>query len=214
MNAIVVGATGLVGGELLRLLLADPAVTRVVALARRALPPADRLVAHVVDFDAPATWAPLVVGDVLYSALGTTLRAAGSKEAQWKVDHDYQLAVARAARANDVGTLVLVSAMGADRGSRIFYNAMKGETEHDVVALGFPRTRLLRPGLLDGARQEQRGGEKLALGVLRPLSRVLPPKLRPIPAITVARAALAAARDTTPGPMRLEAGELFRLGAE
>lgn len=213
MNAVLVGATGLVGAELLRQLLADRDVASVVVLARRAVSVGDpRVRAHVIDFDAPASWADKVQGDVLFSALGTTLKAAGSKDAQYKVDHTYQLAVARAARKNGVGTLVLVSATGADLGSRVFYSRMKGQLEHDVVALGFPRTRILRPGLLDGAREEHRAGEKLALNVLRPLGRVLPARLRPIPVATVARAALVAARDTTPGPMRLEADELFRLG--
>jgi uncharacterized protein YbjT (DUF2867 family) len=214
MKAILVGATGLVGTELLRLLLADREVTQVVVLARRALDATDaRLRAHAIDFDAPASWAALVAGDVLFSALGTTLKVAGSQEAQHRVDHGNQLAAARAARANGVETLVLVSATGADAGSRIFYSRMKGEIERDVVALGFPRTRILRPGLLDGPRQEHRAGEKLALGLLRPLGAILPSKLRPIHATTVARAALAAARDRTPGPQRLEADDLFKLGA-
>lgn len=207
------GATGLVGREILQLLLADPA-NRVVALARRKPELThERLTTHVINFDAPATWANLVEGDVLFSALGTTLKAAGSKEAQYLVDHTYQLDAARAARAAGVETLVLVSATGADPRSSIFYSRMKGELERDVEALGFPRTRILRPGLLDGERQEHRGGERFWLGLLRPMGKALPPVARPIPAATVARAAIAAAADPTPGLVRLSAATLFRAGA-
>lgn len=212
-RAVVVGATGLVGSELLRLLVADDRFAAVAVLGRRSTGVAHRKVAeHVVDFDAPRAWAPLVAGDVLFSALGTTIRAAGSREAQYRVDHGYQLAAARAARANGVGSYVLVSSAGASPGSRIFYSRMKGELERDVEALGFPRTRILRPGLLDGPRREHRTGEQLALRLLRPLAPMLPASARPIPVAVVGRAAIAAALDPAPGVVRHEAAALFRLG--
>ncbi|HET8539909.1 MAG TPA: NAD(P)H-binding protein [Anaeromyxobacter sp.] len=212
-RAVVVGATGLVGAELLRLLLADARFGAVAVLARRATGAAHpKLAEHLVAFDAPGAWAPLVGGDVLFSALGTTLRAAGSQEAQHRVDHGYQLAVARAARANRVGTYVLVSSAGASPRARLFYSRMKGELERDVEALGFERTRILRPGLLDGDRREHRTGERLALAVLRPLAPVLPAPARPIHAATVARAAVAAALDPAAGVVRYEAADLFRVG--
>jgi uncharacterized protein YbjT (DUF2867 family) len=214
-RAVVVGASGLVGSELLRLLLGDPRFDAVAALVRRAgaVPRHAKLAEHVVDFDAPDAWAPLVRGDVLFSALGTTIRAAGSQAAQYRVDHGYQLAAARAARANGVPTYVLVSSAGASPRSRIFYSRMKGELERDVAALGFVRTRILRPGMLDGDRREHRTGERLALRILRPLSGVLPASARPIHAAIVARAAIAAALDPAPGVVRYEAAHLFRLGA-
>jgi uncharacterized protein YbjT (DUF2867 family) len=151
---------------------------------------------------------------VLFSALGTTLRAAGSQAAQYRVDHGYPYRVAEAARRNGVGTVVLVSSGGASPRSRIFYSRMKGELERDVEALGFARTRILRPGLLDGARREDRPGERWALRLLRPLAPVLPAGARPIPVGAVARAAVAAALDPAPGTRRYEAAELFRLGRE
>jgi uncharacterized protein YbjT (DUF2867 family) len=213
-DAIVIGATGLVGSELVRLLLADARFASVVVLARRPTGVTHRkLREHVVDFDAPAAFAALVRGDVLFSALGTTIRAAGSEEAQYRVDHGYQLRVAECARRNGVGTYVLVSSSGASPRSRIFYSRMKGELERDVEALGFARTRLLRPGLLDGERRERRPGERWALRVLRPLAPVLPAAARPIPVAAVARAAVAAALDPAPGTRRYEAAELFRIGA-
>jgi uncharacterized protein YbjT (DUF2867 family) len=212
-DAILIGATGLVGAELLRLLLADARFPSVVALGRR--PTGVRhgkLREHLVDFGAPAAFAGLVVGDVLFSALGTTIRAAGSEEAQYRVDHGYQLGVAGCARRNGVGTYVLVSSSGASPRSRIFYSRMKGELERDVLALGFARTRILRPGLLDGERRERRPGERWALRVLRPLAPVLPASARPIPAATVARAAVAVAVDPAAGTRRYDAREIFRLG--
>lgn len=214
VRSIVIGATGLVGGQLLRLLLADARFGPVVVLGRRPTGAAhEKLREHVVDFDAPASFAALVQGDALFSALGTTIRAAGSAEAQYRVDHGYQLAVAGAARRNGVGTCVLVSSAGASPRARLFYSRMKGELERDVEALGFPRTRILRPGLLDGERAEHRAGERWALRVLRPLAPVLPASARPIPAAAVARAARAVALDPAPGARRYEARELFLLGA-
>jgi uncharacterized protein YbjT (DUF2867 family) len=213
-SAVVLGATGLVGSALVRLLLADERFGPVRTLVRR--PSARghaRLDERVVDFDAPGSWSGLVRGDVLFSALGTTIRAAGSQEAQRKVDHGYQLRAAEAARRNGVEAYVLVSAAGASPSSRIFYSRMKGELERDVEALGFPRARLLRPGLLDGERGEVRPGERWALRLLRPLGALLPASARPIRVEVVARAAIAAAFDPAPGARRIEAAELFRLGA-
>jgi uncharacterized protein YbjT (DUF2867 family) len=212
-TAVVIGATGLVGSELLRQLLVDARFAAVVALGRRRTGVEHaRLREHVIDFDAPASFAGFVAGDVLFSALGTTIRAAGSPEAQYRVDHGYQLRVAEAAARNGVATYVLVSSASASPRSRIFYSRMKGELERDVERLPFARVRILRPGPLDGERREVRAGERWALRVLRPLAPVLPASLKPIPAATVAHAAVAVAFDTAPGTVRYEARELFRLG--
>ena len=213
LSAVVIGATGLVGSELLRQLLVHERFTSIVVLGRRPTGIAHgKLREHVVDFDAPASFADLVVADVLFSALGTTMRAAGSAAAQYRVDHTYQLQVAQAARRRGVRTCVLVSSGGASPRSRIFYSRMKGELDRDVEGLRFERTRILRPGLLDGERRERRTAEQWALRVLRPLAPVLPYGLRPVRVEIVARAAIAAALDPAPGTVRVEARELFRLG--
>jgi len=214
-EAVLIGATGLVGSEILRQLLGDERFTSVVVLGRRPTGvDHGKLREHVIDFGAPDSFGDLVTGDVLFSALGTTLRAAGSAAAQYEVDHGYQYRVAEAARRHGVATYVLVSSSGASLRSRIFYSRMKGELERDVEALRFAQTRILRPGLLDGERRERRTGEQWALRVLRPLAPVLPSVLKPIPANVVARAAIQAAFDPAAGIVRYEARELFRLGRE
>ena len=211
--AVVVGGTGLVGAELLRLLLMDERFGAVVTLGRRVTGVAHpKLREHVIDFEAPGDWSDLVRGDALFSALGTTVKVAGSQAAQYLVDHTYQHRAAEAARRNGVEAYVLVSSAGASPGARIFYSRMKGELERDVEALRFPRARILRPGPLDGERREDRPGERLMLRLLRPLAPLLPAAARPIPAAVVARAAIRAALDPAPGTVRYEARELFRLG--
>lgn len=213
-TAILLGATGLVGRSLLRLLLADPRFTAVTVLTRRTTAVThDKLREHLVDFDRPDTWNALAVGDVLFSALGTTLKVAGSQAAQYTVDHTYQLHVARAARQNGTDTYVLVSSAGASSRSRVFYSRMKGELERDTAALGFTHVHILRPGPLDGDRAEHRSGEAWMLRLLRPLSPILPAIARPIHADIVARAGIAAAFDPTPGVVHHEPADLFRLGA-
>ena len=214
LTAILVGATGLVGSAILALLLGDDRFGAVVVLARRTTgATSPKLREHLVDFDAPSSFTGLLRGDVLFSALGTTLRAAGSREAQYRVDHDTQLRIATAARRNGVPTFVLVSSAGASPRSRVFYSRMKGELERDVEALGFERTRVLRPGLLDGERAEVRMGERVALGLLRPLSPILPASARPVRADVVARAAIASAFGLASGVVRYEPEEIFRRGA-
>jgi uncharacterized protein YbjT (DUF2867 family) len=213
LQAVLIGATGLVGSQLLAQLLEDARFASVVVLGRRTVGRTHpKLREHLVDFEHPSAWAKHVAGDVLFSALGTTLKVAGSQAAQYAVDHAYQLETAAAAARNGVSTYVLVSSAGANPGARIFYSRMKGELERDVATLGFTRLHLLRPGPLSGERKEHRRGEQLSLRVLRPLSALLPATLRPIPATTVARAALRVALDQTPGLHRHEAAELFLLG--
>ena len=190
---LLAGATGLVGQEILHALLADETVGSVHVLARRAAPRSHpKLAWQVVDFTAlPA----LPALDEVYLALGTTIKVAGSQAAFRAVDFDANLAVARAARHAGARRLGLVSAMGADKGSRVFYNRVKGELEEAVGALGFEAVVIARPSLLIGERgalgQPARPGERIGAvlaGVLRPL---IPADYRPIRAVDVASALLA-----------------------
>jgi uncharacterized protein YbjT (DUF2867 family) len=154
-TAIVIGGTGLVGKCLVKQLLEDPGTTKVVALVRRAvLPRHDKLQELIVDFERPDSFADAVRGDVLFSALGTTLGQAGSIAAQRRVDYDYQLEVAKLAARNGVKTYVLVSSGLANPRSRMAYLKMKGELERDVKSLGFSSVQILQPGLLTGVREK------------------------------------------------------------
>ena len=139
MKALVIGATGAAGKDLVGQLLADDAFEKVDIFVRR---PggwnSPKLTTHLVDFDKPEEWKDLVSGDVLFSCLGTTLKAAGGPAAQWKVDYTYQYEVARAARENGVPKYVLISSIGADPQAKIFYARMKGELEDAVKQLEFP----------------------------------------------------------------------------
>ena len=187
------GATGLVGSALLRGLLGDASVAKIHALGRRRPDVRHpKLVPQVVDFAALPALQPL---DEVYLALGTTIRAAGSQPAFRAVDFDASLALARAARAAGARRAGLVSAMGADARSRIFYSRVKGELEEAVAALGFEGLVIARPSLLLGERaglgQESRRLEELGMIAGRLLGGLVPRHHRPIAAEAVAAALLA-----------------------
>ncbi|UOQ77390.1 NAD(P)H-binding protein [Hymenobacter sp. 5516J-16] len=200
-TALLIGATGLVGDHLLRQLLLDNRFDQLKVFVRRPTGYQNsKLEEHLVDFDQPQTWRELLTGDVLFSTLGTTLRQAGSQEAQYQVDYTYQYRTAQAAAANGVATFVLVSSAGADADSFVFYNRMKGELERDVKRLPFHRIRILQPGVLAGGRAQVRLGEKVGL-VLASVVGAVPAlrAYRPVHARIVAQAMINAALDETPG---------------
>jgi len=193
---VLAGATGLVGGAILRGLLADGSVAAVHALGRRPPPLTDpRLTAHVVDF---AALPPLATVDEVYLALGTTLKAAGSHAAFRAVDFDANLAVARAALAAGACCAGLVSAMGAHARSVFFYNRVKGELEDVLAMLPFEGLVIARPSLLLGDRttlgQPERPLERYAMVATRAVAPFMPANYRPIAAADVARALLARVR--------------------
>lgn len=193
--AVLIGATGLVGNSLLQLLLADKRFSKVVVLGRRSLMLEDaKLTEYVIDFDQPEKWVGLVHGDVAFSCLGTTIRTAGSKEAQYKVDYTYQLRFAQAAKQNGVPIYGLVSAAGANARSSNFYTRIKGELDNAVSALGFQQTIIVRPGFLKGLRREFRLGEVIAQPLLE-VFKFIPGlrKFRPIDCWIVAKALISSA---------------------
>lgn len=193
-TALVAGATGLVGGELLRMLLERPEYGRVVAIGRRKLELSHgKLEQRLVDFDRLDEAADAFRVDDVYCSVGTTLKKAGSQEAQRRVDYDYQLAVARGARGGGAGQFLLVSSMGADSQSTFFYNRLKGDLEAAVAGLGLPSVRIFRPSLLLGERQEVRRGERLAVKLSPVFSPLFPARYRPILARDVALAMVNAA---------------------
>jgi uncharacterized protein YbjT (DUF2867 family) len=191
-TALVAGATGLVGREILSGLLADDSVAAVHVLARRALAVQHpKLTTHVVDL---AALPPLPPCDEAYLALGTTIKVAGSQSAFRAVDFDASLAVARSAQAVGAKRLGVVSAMGADARSSIFYNRVKGELEQALAGLGYEGLVIARPSLLLGDRkqlgQPERSGERIAESVGRWIGRAIPVNYRPIQAEAVAHALL------------------------
>ncbi|MBT2689440.1 NAD(P)H-binding protein [Bacillus sp. ISL-47] len=149
MHALIIGATGATGKDLLDLLLEDDSFHQVDIFVRRDLPiQHEKLKVHVIDFNQSEHWKHLVKGDVLFSCLGTTLKAAGSKEAQWKIDYDYQYQFAKTARDNNVNTYVLISSGGSSPNSLFFYTRMKGKLEEAVKALGFQKLSIFNPPVL------------------------------------------------------------------
>ena len=187
---MVAGATGLVGQEILKGLLADPAVARVHSLGRR-MPAMQhpKLTAHVVDF---AALPELPACDELYLALGTTIKVAGSEAAFRAVDYAANLAVATSALRAGVKRVGLVSAMGARSNSRIFYSRVKGELEDALAKMPFEGLVIARPSMLVGDRadlgQPSRQGEVLANALGKALGFLIPANYKPIDAAAVAQA--------------------------
>lgn len=199
MHLLLLGATGLVGSHVLELALADPRVTAVTAPARKPLPSRPGLSAPILDFDKlphdPSIW----TADAVICALGTTLKSAGSRERFHHVDHDYPVEIAKLAKAHGARCFVFNSAKGADIKSLFFYSRVKGETERDILALGFESTVLVQPGLIDGPRPEPRPMEQWAGKVLSVLKPVLPSSMQANRPEAIARAMLDAAIAAAPG---------------
>ena len=212
MKALVIGATGAVGKDLVEQLLKDASFERVDVFARREVKvPSSKLVPHVVDFDHPEAWSDLLVGDVLFSCLGTTIKAAGSQNAQWKVDYTYQYEAAKAARNNGVGKLVLVSSVGASSKSKIFYSRMKGQLDEDVQKLGFPGCFILRPPSLI-RKGSDRFGEKAGVAVLKCFNAIgLMRSWKPMPTEEVAAAMIRLAKSGKAGTLIIESRDILSL---
>ena len=206
--ALIAGASGLVGGHLLHLLLADAAYARVITLARRQLDARHaKLDQRVLDLGALDAVADPPHVDDAFCCIGTTIKKAGSQDAFRRVDYDYVLAFARAAQRAGARQFLLVTALGADPASRVFYSRVKGEIEQAVRELPFQGIQIFRPSFLMGERAEARLAERIGV----PIARVLAPLLigplrryRPIHAADVARAMLQVAKEAPRGPNVLE----------
>ena len=215
-TALIAGATGLIGGELVAQLSGSSAYERVVAWVRRVPENSANVEFQIVDFERLSE-APALAPTDAFCALGTTLERAGSQSAFRRVDHDYVIGFAEAAARRGADRLIVVSALGADPESRVFYNRVKGETERDVTALGLPSLYLVRPSLLLGSRSEFRIGERIAALSMKPLSALMRGSLRryrPIRAHDVARAMVSLAARGEPGCHAVESDELARLARQ
>nr|WP_314901145.1 NAD(P)H-binding protein [uncultured Deefgea sp.] len=208
-TVLILGATGAVGRHLLAQALQHPDITRVIAPTRRALPAHAKLENPMIDFESLPIDAPWWHADAALCALGTTLKTAGSAAAFRRVDYDYILNAAQRLRAAGTPCLVLNSTMGANASARGLYLKTKGETERDVMALGFGSLTIVRPSLLNaGQRPEQRLAEDIGLCLDRYLGRWIPLKWRAIEVEKVAQSMLKAALAAKPGVSWVESAEL------
>jgi len=214
-TAILIGATGLVGGHCLSLLLGDDDYGKVVTIGRRSLPATHaKLVQHVVDFERLAEYSDLIRGRDVFCCLGTTIRKAGSQEAFRRVDFTYQYELAEIAARNGAEQLLLVSSIGANPRSRVFYSRVKGELEAAVCGLPFGSVNIFRPSLLLGERAESRAGERTAGTLLRYTTLLLAGplrKYRPIQARVVAEAMVGEAKGGRRGVNVFESDEVTAM---
>jgi uncharacterized protein YbjT (DUF2867 family) len=210
MKALVIGATGATGKDLVQQLLLDNDFNEVNVFVRKPLNIYnDKLKTHVIDFEKPEEWKNLVDGDVAFSCLGTTLKDAGSKEAQRKVDVDYQYEFAKAAKENNVEDYILVSSYGADPKSKIFYSRMKGELEQAVRNLHFNKITIFKPGMLE-RKDSERTGEVLGSRIIKFANKLgLFESQKPLPTAVLAKAMINASKIKSNGYSSIKLGNIF-----
>ena len=212
MKGLIIGATGATGKDLLAKLLEDEAFSEIHSFVRKPMSISHpKLHAHVVDFDTPEAWADLLHGDVAFSCLGTTLAVAGSKDAQWRVDYDYQYAFAEHCKNNGVPTFVLVSAAGAKAQSKLFYNRMKGALEEAVKKLNFPRLLIFQPSILIRSNSD-RSGENFTVKAFKFLNKLgILKRYRPMPTEVLAEKMLSAVYNSPKGTFTFTLNKIFSL---
>jgi uncharacterized protein YbjT (DUF2867 family) len=208
-TAIIAGATGLVGKELVYYLSGSPEYNRIHLLVRRRLEaPGDKIIEHLMHFDQLKDFALQEPIDDVYCALGTTMKKAGSRDAFRKVDLEYVVTLAERAKELGAHRFLVVSAMGADPKSMFFYNRIKGKMEKAIRKTGLETTVILRPSLLLGDRKEKRFGEALSAVLMKALRPLIPKKYRAITAGKVAGAMYHLALTASPGLHILESNDI------
>ena len=214
-TAVVIGASGLIGKSLVKKLLDDNSYKSVKVFVRRSTNISNsKLEEHIVDFDKITDWKNKITGDELYSAMGTTIKKAGSKETQYKIDVTYQYEFAKAASENGARDYFLVSSSGANANSKLFYMRIKGELEEKVKLLPFNKIRIFRPSLLVGERDEKRFGEKATERLLKIVVPLFPflKNQRPIEGEKVAKAMIVSANEDNKERIKIfEPLEIFQL---
>lgn len=213
--ALVFGSTGLVGSALVDKLINSESFSLVKLFVRKKSGNTHAKVQEIeVDFDKLSDVASDMTGDILYICLGTTMAKAGSKEAFYKVDYTYCYEAARLSAENRVGQVVLISSLGADPTSMVYYSKVKGEIERDISKLNFDGVNIVRPSLLLGDRKENRFGEKLFIAVTKflPFIFIGPlKKYRPIHVVDVAKAMLTISLSQNSGCSIFESEELHKI---
>ena len=166
LHAIVLGATGATGRELVKYLIKNPKLTKISIFSRKEIGIDDeKLIKHIIDFSSLENYKNIIKGDILFSALGTTLKDAGSKENQFLVDYTYQYEFAKIAAENGVSNYSLVSAQGANSSSSFFYPKIKGELEESIKKLNFNTIHIFQPSFLIRQKDLIRSGEKVAISI-------------------------------------------------
>ncbi len=209
-RALLAGATGLVGRNILHLLSKDSMMGEVRVITRRSLPPEDKtpeVKEIIIDFERISGHPEWFDVDIVFCALGTTIAKARTQKAFRRVDFDYPLAIAKAARSAGASHFLLVSAIGADSRSVFFYNRVKGELENAIKSLGYPSITIARPSMLLGEREEYRFGENVA----KKIFRLLPSKWAGVEARQVAAALVKAAHEPKLGVTILTNREMRKI---
>lgn len=210
MKALVIGASGSTGKALVEELCNDNDFSEIIVFVRRKLDfDYPKITTIIVDFDQMDSWSSLVKGDAAFSCLGTTLKDAGSKQAQWKIDFDYQYEFAKVAKENNVDNFVLVSAAGASSQSKLFYPRMKGELEVAIKKLNIKSLSILKPGMLNRPNT-QRSTEKLILKALNFLNNLgLLKSQKALPTATLAKAMVLASKQKSKSYQEIKGQEIF-----
>lgn len=216
MEAIIAGATGSIGSCLLRQLLDDPHYTKITALVRKEMPlQHPRLVQLVVDFNHLDNHQEHIKGDVVFCALGTTKNKTPDKEQYRKIDYQYPLDLAFIALQNGAAQYHLVSALGANEKSAIFYSKLKGEVERDLKTIPFKAIHIYRPSLLDGDRKERRITESIMIKMMHLINPLLIGSLKKYRSIKIEKVASAMLKQSLKplnGTYTYDSDEIERLG--
>jgi uncharacterized protein YbjT (DUF2867 family) len=208
-TAILAGTTGLIGAQVLDLLLRDDRYNRVVALSRKPLTASHpKLTNLVLNFDELQSHSGQLKGDDVFCCLGTTMKQAGSKEAFQMVDFHYPVSLARITKDQGAKQFLLVTAMGANAHSSIFYNRVKGEVQAEIGKMAFEAFHIFQPSMLIGARIHERTGEKIGQRVMQYAGFLIPAKYKAIESAKVARAMVAIAGQNQKGTFIYESSEL------
>lgn len=210
MKALIIGGTGATGKELVTQLASDEKFKEIHLFVRKHISKVHPKVSvHIIDFDQPDKWKNLIKGDVAFACLGSTLKAAGSKEAQYKIDVDYQYHFAKAAKENNVADFILVSSAGADANSTIFYSKMKGELEQKVKALNFQKLTIFQPGMLD-RKYSNIPVEIMGAKIIKFINKIgLFKSQKPLPTPILAKAMINASKIKSNGYSKIKLASIF-----
>jgi len=208
-TALIAGSTGLIGWQLLQMLLESDRYSKVIALTRTDLPITHpKLEILKIQFDQLSQWSNKLGADDVFCCLGTTMAKAGSRENFYQVDFFYPLLIAKTSQARGAKQYLLVSALGAHPESAIYYNRVKGQIEEAIREVPFTTIHIFRPSLLLGPREEKRSGENTAKFFYRIFGFLIPRKYKAIQSVKVARAMLAEASREQPGQFVHQSGDL------